>query len=105
MAIIPLKQRVTVHKPDITDDWGEVTAQPPITLKCRADEKTEVVVGQTGEEVVSGVSFLFDKLPNISYDDVIEFTNELGVSVKRKPVKIEPIRMINGKPTLTAVYL
>lgn len=105
MAIIPLKQRATVHKPTIVDDWGEVTAEPPSTLKCRADEKTEVVKNPQGDEVVSGVQLLFDKLPNITYDDVIEFTNEIGVAVKRKPVKIEPIRMINGKPTLTAVYL
>ena len=103
--MIPLKQTVLIHKPAIVDDWGEVTAHPPITLKCRADEKTEVVKNPQGAEVVSGVQLMFDKLPAISYDDVIEYTNEIGVAVKRKPVKIEPIRMPNGKPTLTAVYL
>lgn len=105
MAMIPLKQMVLIHKPAIVDDWGEVTAQEPITLKCRADEKTDVVKNPQGAEVVSGVQLMFDKLPAISYDDVIEYKNELDVTVKRKPVKIEPIRMPNGKPTLTAVYL
>lgn len=105
MAIIPLKQTATIHKPEVVDDWGEVTALPPFTLKCRADERTDIVKNQLGEEVVSGVQLMFDKLPDIAYDDVIEFINELGVSVKRKPVKIEPIRMPNGKPTLTQVYL
>lgn len=105
MAVIPLKQTVLVHKPAIVDDWGEVTALPPITLKCRADERTEVVKNPQGAEVVTGVQLMFDKLPNITYDDVIEYKNELDVAVKRKPVKIEPIRMPNGKPTLTAVYL
>lgn len=105
MAVIPLKQTALVHKPAIVDDWGEVTAQPPFTLKCRADEKTEVVKNPQGSEVVSGVQLMFDKLPNITYDDVIEYINELGVAVKRKPVKIEPIRMVSGKPMLTAVYL
>ena len=105
MAMIPLKQTVLIHKPAIVDDWGEVTAQPPITLKCRADERTDVVKNPQGAEVVSGVQLMFDKLPAITYDDVIEYTNEIGVAVKRKPVKIEPIRMPNGKPTLTAVYL
>lgn len=103
--MIPLKQTVLIHKPAIVDDWGEVTAQPPITLKCRADERTDVVKNPQGAEVVSGVQLMFDKLPAITYDDVIEYTNEIGVAVKRKPVKIEPIRMPNGKPTLTAVYL
>lgn len=105
MAIIPLKQSVLIHKPAIEDDWGEVTPQEPITMKCRADEKTEVVKNTLGEEVVSGVQIMFDKLPNITYDDVIEYTNEIGVAVIRKPVNIEPIRMINGKATLTVVYL
>ena len=105
MALIPLKQTVIIHKPAIEDDWGEVTPMPPITLKCRADEKTEVVKNPQGAEVVSGVELLFDKLPNISYDDVIDYENEIGVTVKRKPVKIEPIRMLNGKATMTAVYL
>lgn len=105
MAVIPLKQKALVHKPGSVDDWGEVTPGQTIEMRCRADEKTEVVKNPQGEEVVSGVQFLFDKLPNIRYDDVIEYTNELGVTVKRKPVNIEPIRMINGKPTLTAVYL
>lgn len=105
MAIIPLKQKATIHKPEITDDWGVVTAFPPITLKCRADERSVVVKNQLGNEVVSGVQFMFDKLPDIAYDDVIEFTNELGVTVKRMPINIEPIRMPNGKPTLTQVYL
>lgn len=48
---------------------------------------------------------MFDKLPAISYDDVIEYKNELDVTIKRKPENIEPIRMINGKPALTTVYL
>ena len=105
MAIIPLKQTVNVHKPGGRNEWGEVTGGEVIAMKCRADERSEIVKNVAGAEVLSGVQLLFDKLPNIAYDDVIEFTNELDVTVKRKPVKIEPIRMPNGKPTLTAVYL
>ncbi|MGN7387727.1 hypothetical protein [Sporosarcina sp. SAFN-015] len=105
MALIPLKQRALVHKPAERDPWGETKKLPPIAYKCRADEITEIVKNVAGAEVVSGVQIMFDKLPNIRYDDEIEYTNELGVTVKRKPVKIEPIRMLNGKPTMTVVYL
>ncbi|QIG62525.1 hypothetical protein [Sporosarcina phage Lietuvens] len=105
MAIIPLKQRAIIHKPGEENEWGEVAGLPPITLKCRADERTDIVKNNLGQEVVSGVQLMFDKLPDIAYDDVIEYTNELGVTVKRKPVKIEPIRMVNGKTTLTQVFL
>ena len=105
MAIVPLKQRVTVHKPSETNDWGETTPGAIVEYKCRADEKTEIIKNQHGVEVVSSVQIMFDKLPDIAYNDVIEYTNELDVTVKRKPEKIEPIRMPNGKPTLTMVYL
>lgn len=105
MAIIPLKQTATIRKPDEVDKWGNVTPSEPFDLNCRADEVTEVVKNQLGNEVVSSVQLLFDKIPNISYDDEIEFTNELDVTIRRKPVNIEPYRMPNGKPTLTAVYL
>lgn len=105
MPMVPMKQTALVHKPGHQDDWGNVMPGETITMKCRADERTQVVQNQLGAEVVSSVQFLFDKIPNISYDDVIEYTNEIGVTVKRKPVNIEPIRMPNGKPTMTAVYI
>jgi len=109
MALIPLKQTVIVHKGSVLDDWGNGAPGDPITMKCRADEKIERVKNLASttlnDEVMSSVQFIFDKLPNIAYDDEIEFTNELGVTIKRSPVLIEPIRMINGKPSLTTVYV
>lgn len=105
MALIPLKQTATVTKPGTMDNWGNGTPGEIITMKCRADETVKVIVNSLGKEVVSSVSLLFDKLPNITYDDVINYTNELGVAVERTPELIAPIRMINGKPALTEVHL
>lgn len=109
MAIIPLRQSVLIYKPDSVNDWGETTPKDPIKLKCRVDEKIELVKNisssQLGDEVISNVQILFDRLPDISYEDTLEFTNELGVEMTGKPLLIEPIRMPNGKPTLTTVYL
>ena len=106
MAMIPMKQSVTIQRKGVKDEWGEeITAPTSFTLKCRVDERTQVVQNQLGDEVVSGMEILFNKLPDVRYDDVIEYTNELGVTIKRTPIKIEPVRMINGKPTLTAVLL
>ena len=104
MAMIPMKQRVTIRRAGETNDWGEGGTTTTITLKCRVDERTSVVQNTLGDEVVSGMEILFDKLPDVRYDDVIEYTNELGVTVSRSPIKIEPVRMPNGKPTMTAVY-
>ena len=106
MAIVPMKQSATVKRPGEKDDWGNVTNVPTeFTLKCRAEETTEVIQNLLGEEVVSDVYFLFDKLADIRYDDVISYTNELDVTVERTPIKIKPVRMPNGKATLTQVYV
>lgn len=107
MAIIPLKQTVTVRKylADNADGWSVDEYGEPIEYKVRATEKFEVVTNALGEEVTASVKITFDKLPDISHDDEITYTNELGVTVKRKPLSIKPTRMPNGKPTLTAVYL
>ena len=87
------------------DDWDEEVYGEAIEYKVRATEKVEIVTNQLGDEVTASVKLLFDKLPDISYNDQITFVNELGVKIERKPLSIKPIRMVNGKATLTAVWL
>lgn len=105
MALVPLKQKITVHRGGGTDDWGYPILGETFEYKARVDEKTEVVQNQAGNEVVTGVQIMLDKLADIRYSDEISYTDELGRQTKRKPVKIEPVRMINGKAVLTVVYL
>jgi len=107
MAMIPLKQTVTRYRTTVVDNdgWGTEETTEQLTLYCRAEESVEIVINNLGEEVRTSVTLLFDKLPDIRYTDEIEYTNELGVTIKRNPQRISPIRMINGKPTLTRVYL
>ncbi|MED4399776.1 hypothetical protein [Metabacillus fastidiosus] len=105
MAIIALKQEITVHRPAVKDEWGNETAAPTkIPMKCRVDEVTTKVQNRIGEEVISGMLVYFDKLADIRYDDELEYTNELGLTVKRQPIKIEPARGWNTKAKLTLVY-
>jgi len=107
MPLIPLKQTVTVRSfSDGNDDgWGTGGYGEPIEYKVRASETIERVKNQFGEEVVASVKLTFDKYPAIGYDDEITYTNENGVTIQRKPLSIKPTRMINGKATLTAIYL
>lgn len=107
MAIIPLKQTVTVRKliTGENDGWGEDTWSDPIPYNARATERVEIVTNRLGEEVTASVKLLFDKLPDINYEDEITYINELDVKITRSPLSIKPIRMVNGKPTLTAIHL
>lgn len=116
MAMMPLKQTVTVRKKITVDNdgWEVEGWSEPIIMKCRAVETIKVIdsaslVGgfrrNIDEQVTTTLVLTFDKLPDIDYETEISYTNELGVTITRMPVLISPIRMINGKVTLTEVHL
>lgn len=105
MAIIPLKQSVIVTKPAGVDGWGVAIPGATTTLSARVSERTHKVNNQLGEESLSSMTVYLDKLADISYDDVITYTNELGVEIVRKPIAIEPKRGLNGKALLTEVHV
>ena len=105
MALIPLKQKATVVKPEIIDDWGNTTPGERIEYKVRVDNVVKEVKNRMGQEVISTAQVWFNKYPDVKYEDTLEYVDEHGNSIVRKPELIDPIRMINGKPTLTIVYL
>lgn len=116
MALIPLKQTVTVRNRIANQDDGWETEEwsEPFTLKCRAVETLKLIASSSvtdgfkktvDENAKATLILYFDKLPNLDYNSEITFTNELGVTITRVPILIQPIRMINGKPTLTEVHL
>lgn len=49
------------------------------------------------------MTIYLDKLADVSYDDEITYTNELGVTIKRKPIAIQPKRGLSGKALITEV--
>lgn len=109
MAIIPLRQTITVYKKTGLDEWGNPIESPPITLKCRVDESShttsDVQAMQRGKVLVPEVRILLDKLADIGYDDEIEFTDENGRTIRKKPIRINVKRDFFGKPLLTEVLL
>jgi len=104
MAIIPLKQKITVERAT-QDDWGNETLEEPVVYKARVSEGTMLVRNRQGEEVASTAQIRLDKLADIQYDDYVSYTDELGRTIREKPVKISTTRMFNGKATLTKVHL
>lgn len=100
-----LKQTVTVTKPASRDGWGVLIPGKSVDLRARVSEETRVVTNNLGEEAVSSMTIYLDKMADVSYDDTITYTNELGVEIKRKPISIQPKRFINGKAIITEVYV
>lgn len=105
MPIVPMKQSITITRRSGSDGWGGSGATETLTLRCRVDEKTQEVQNQFGAEVISSAQIMLDKLTDVRYDDDIHYVDELGREIKRKPLRIEPIRAINGKALLTVIYV
>lgn len=105
MPLIPMKQTITVTKAGGSDGWGNVATGEVLTLKARVTEETNVVTNQAGNEAVASLRVLLDKLADISYDDTITYTNEIGVTVARKPLMIGIKRGISGAALLTEVFV
>ncbi|WP_339273724.1 hypothetical protein MKY59_21340 [Paenibacillus sp. FSL W8-0426] len=103
MPLVAMKQRITVTKAGTSDGWGDVTEGAIVEYKARVTEETKTVVNSYGEEAVSSMTILLDKLPDISYDDTITYENELGVRIERKPIAIKPCRMLSGRAVITEV--
>lgn len=105
MALIPMKQSVTVKRGGQLDAWGQPLPGEEIHHKVRVDEVSSEITDQNGAEVVASHQIIFDKLQDIRYDDAIYYVNELGVAVERNPKKIEVVRDFGGKALATVVYL
>jgi hypothetical protein len=114
MALIPLKQTVTIKRPGTVDKWGNPTAPTQFTLPCRIVEGTKLTrrttsssssgtISVNAEEVVSTAQIFFDKLADIQLTDEIYYTDDNGKTRLYKPISIEVKRGLNGKALLTVV--
>lgn len=100
-----MKQTITVTKAGELDGWAVPTPGEEIAYKARVTEETKVVTNSLGEEAVAILHILLDKLADVSYDDTITYTDEFGVTVARKPLKIAPKRMLNARAIVTEVFV
>lgn len=111
MALVPMKQTLVRRRGSgELDIFGKPTQETEeVTFKCRATEGTHTTTDRgslvQGAVVVAEVKFLLDKLADITYDDDLEYINELAAVFSGKPKSIKVLRDIAGKPTLTEVLL
>lgn len=103
MALIPLKQTVLQVTASGEDDYGYPVESPPITLKCRFDERSDVVRTPNGDEVTTLGRFHFDKAVQVAYGDTLRYTDDFGNTTDYQPKLIAPIRGLNGKRVLLRV--
>jgi hypothetical protein len=105
--MIPMKDQITVVKPQGFDRWGEPLGILELQVKCRIDltvDSKKTPVGNGDEEVYSGVIHM-KGLVDVGYEDTLEWTDEFGEERSEKPLKIVPIKDFGGKVILTKVLI
>lgn len=107
MAIIPLKQTIT-----ITPASGGITEfdtpkmGDPYTRKCRYQETITLVPSMAdGKEAVSKATIMFDGFEPIDAHTKLTYTREDGSTLTHTPISVAVKRHINGKALLTVVYV
>lgn len=107
MAIIPLKQTVTIIPcTGNTTDFNVPEMGTPYALKCRYQETVTLVTSiASGKEAVSKATIYFDGFVDMNENTRIQYTNEAGQTVTHTPLSIAVKRHINGKAILTVVYV
>jgi hypothetical protein len=105
MALIPLKDSISVTKPSGTDDWGQPIPGVSNTYDCRIDEGTKLVRNQNGAEVVVNTHIMIGGGVAVSYDDDVTWTDSTGVERTKNPVSIGTIKDIASKVLFTEVSL
>lgn len=97
MAMIPMKDTVTITQAGTLDEWGQPTAGEAVTYKCRIDEGTRLTRDQNGKEVVANTRILLNGSVGVGYDDDVTFTDFSGVERTARPIRI------NAKKGVTKV--
>lgn len=104
MAMIPLKQTITVYPPGNDDPWNP-TPTDPYELRCRFQEGVEVVSDVHGKDAVSSAQIFLDKYADVSVAHTVKYTAEDGVERTYNPINVGRKRWLNGKTLLTVVYV
>ncbi|MFZ4454332.1 hypothetical protein [Salibacterium aidingense] len=105
MAFIPKYQSVTIVRPGGDDGWGGTLPGEETDMAARVNLSHEEVPDQHGDVVVSSAKIFLDDLAEVYYDDTIRYTDELGRTIEKKPVRIAPIIGIDGSAVETKVFL
>jgi hypothetical protein len=108
MAIIPLKQSITVT-PALSrgiTEFDTPTMGDPYTRKCRYQETITLVSSMVdGKEAVSKATIMFDGFEAIDEHTKLTYTREDGITITHRPISVSVKRHINGKALLTVVYV
>lgn len=103
MSLIPLQDQVTVVTSSGIDNWGVPIEDKAFTYNCRMTEKSEKVLNNNGEEVISKTRFIIEGVADVDYDSTIEWVDSIGYEQSDSPLSIGFIKDMDGTVLFTKV--
>lgn len=100
LGFVPMPHKAKILRAAAAlDEWGlPIDTGDFETLKCKVsyNSNRETVSVASGELVVYQVRILFEGIPQISYSDVIEWSDDWGNVHKKQPLTIDYLHDLSG---------
>ncbi|MZP28690.1 hypothetical protein GTO91_03020 [Heliobacterium undosum] len=100
-----MKQTVLIRRSGELDIWGNPALSEPVAYLCRLDSSSKRMTNANGQEIVLTAEILLKGLAPVEYGDQLEWTDELGRTTRKNPVRIDVLRDFSGKPLFTKVVV
>jgi hypothetical protein len=101
--MINLPHKVTLKTGGELDVWGQPTQGRSVTKDARVDQRTRLVRDMNGKDVVSSAQIVLKGDVAVKYEDTLEWTDAFGNKYARKPLSIELLSDLSGKPLFVKV--
>jgi hypothetical protein len=107
LGFLPMPHKVTIEKAGTLDDWGIAVAGQSQTVNARVSYNTrkESITVASGETIVFTAKVILEGLPEVDYEDYINFTDERGKSFKKQPLEVDYKFDLSGSAVAVSVVL
>lgn len=92
LDLLPMTHVVTIESAAELDDWGlplDTVVSPLIAARISYNTQRKAVPVANGEQVVYTAEILFSGIPDLTYEDSINWTDSLGLEHSNKPLVID----------------
>lgn len=107
LDLLPMRDLIILSNSGGYDDWGLPIEKPPLGIygNYRYNTTRSKIITDNGDEIVYSADVYLPYDTDISYDTTIQFVDELGTEVAKKPITIQHKRDVWGSPMVLRVVV
>lgn len=107
LDVLPMYEKVTLTGGTGLDDWGLPIKGEPVEVDAHYRYNTErkAIATSDGDEVVYTADIYLPFDTGINYDSTVEFIDDLGETVSKKPLSVQHKKDFWGSPVILKVVV